>query len=160
MSEWSLAAPDALRALYALAQALPGDPAPTAHFGPAVEDTEALEAVIIGYSDEKIEAVEHDFDEGDYTPNSLDQFRINNQILVLNGGGEDDDSLVTALITAVDRAYEILRDLGRAIAEDPSLGGVVMEAGISHAAYHPLQSSHGPIAAIDVTVRCQAYTGA
>lgn len=65
---------------------------------------------------------------------------------------------ITDFKTVRDRAYELLGELRAGLADDPSLGGAVMEARISAADLTQDQTEAGALAELRFTVHVDAYT--
>lgn len=156
MSEWDTAAPDAVAGLIAAAQTIDG---PTVHDSLVLSDDGAWEVLVVAGSVNRPDTprqeisrewIEHQFEEPGYNMDQTNRFTIWSELAVYNG---DADMAAARL-----RGYQIIRDWGRAIADDPSLGGVVDKAWISEAGWKP-RPEMGAVAIFIIGVDVQAFTG-
>jgi hypothetical protein len=156
LSGWDLAAPDAVAALVVAAQTIQG---PTVHDSIVLSDDGAVEVIVVAGSVNRPDTarqeinrewIEHRFEEPGYNMDQADRFTVWSEVAVLNADAD--------MPAARRRAYEIIRDWGRVIADDPSLGGVVDKAWLSEIGWKP-RIDGGAVAIVLVGVDVQAFTG-
>lgn len=107
-------------------------------------------ALVIGYSDQQQDGIEHDLGGIGYSSEQADQFTIH-----CRAEADIDDDVVAAATAA----YGVLNALADLIAADPKLGGAVMQAQISHVSWAATQTERGYRAVVPFGVTCDAYTG-
>jgi hypothetical protein len=121
--------------------------------GPSTSQTTAMEVVSVAWTggDNENGAESTLLTEGVGGEVDREQFTIHCVIAVLRGG--DDMAGVR------ERAYELFREAGAAIAADRRLGGTVMRAMISAHSLDQAQTPQGAQAAVAFDVSCDAYSG-
>lgn len=148
---WRSTVPDALDALVALAEQLK-DAQTAAYDGPEVKGSRKRRAIIVGYDTEQASAVEHQFEEGGYSPNQPESYRVLCRVEVGTG------SAIRLSAARVD-AYDLFGQFAALIYADATLGGVVMTAQIGEAAYSPSQSAGAAVAVVHFGIDCEGFTG-
>lgn len=150
---WSSSVPDAYDALVGLLSTAPSLGGVRVLDGPVVSADPIMEAVIVGFEDESLAAVE----DGSNGPEGLgrtrdrEDFTINCAVQVLLGSSTD-------MATARRRAYELFGVVGGVLAGDPRLGRTVVLASLgSHTLSQP-QTPQGALAQITFGVDCQSYS--
>jgi len=150
---WSSSVPEAYDALMGLLLSAASLEDVRILDGPVVTEDAIMEAVIVGFEDESVSAVE----EGTNEPEGLSRardfetFTINCAALVLLGSSTD-------MPTARRRVYELFGAVGEVLAEDPRLGGAVGMATLgSHTLTQP-QTPQGALAQVAFGVDCRSYS--
>lgn len=148
---WASRVPATLEALVATWRLVP-DLAEGVLDGPLPVQIPDLEALSVGHdgSDEGASTVGDVSPEGYGTRPDREQFTVNCLIAVLNGAGDAK--------AARDRAFGMLSLAADAVAEDVTLGGVVMRAHVQDMALSQQQTDMGALARVLFTVACDAYT--
>lgn len=150
---WSSSVPDAYDGLVALLSASPSLAGVRVLDGPVVTGDAIMEALVVGFEDESMAAVE----DGQSTPEGLSRgrdheaFTINCAVQVLLGSSTD-------MPTARRRAYALYSAVGAVLADNPQLGGAVNLATLgSHTLTGP-QTGQGAFAQVTFGVDCLSYS--
>lgn len=143
---WQLAAPDATDALLTLAQSIPNVDVAD---GPKFTASQQV-AIVIGYSDSQVDAVEHQLEGIGYSSEQEQTFTIYCRTEAVIGA---------SVSTARAAAYAGLDALAALVNADPTLGEAVMQAYIADVAYSPVQNERGYLATVRFGVVCDAFTG-
>lgn len=150
---WLSSVPDAYDALFTLLSTAPLLEGVRVLDGPVVTEDAIMEAVIVGYEDESMSAVEDGANEPEGLSRARDreEFTINCAVQVLLGSSTD-------MPTARRRSYALFSAVGGVLAGSPQLGGVVNLAWLgSHTLTQP-QTPQGALAQITFGVDCRGYS--
>jgi hypothetical protein len=154
VTAWAPTAPAAITALLAAFSHEPGLAGVELHDGPAVTESAALEAVIVGWYGLTGDALAV---EAEITPAGLtahpgrEAYAILCAVMVRDGSSD--------MAAARARAYALVSACGSAIAADQKLGGAVMLARLGRVSLQQVQDGGGALAIIEFTVPCDAFTG-
>ncbi len=120
--------------------------------GPPVHNSQALEALAVGYSpSEDVDAAEVVTSGGGLARSpDRETILIHCSLGVLNGNRD--------LQAARARAYELHSAAGAALVADPTLGGAVMQAQMGDHALRQSDTDTGMLARVNFTVRVDAFT--
>lgn len=120
--------------------------------GPRALNSPAMEELSVGYdgsedgqASDGVAAVE-----GFGIEPNRERFTVTCLVQVLNGAGD--------MRAARVRAFELLSAAAGAVAEDKTLGGVVMQAAVQDQTLSQLQTDRGAWVRLAFTVACEAFT--
>lgn len=149
---WASKLPAAMDALVAVFKAWPGLAGVTVRDGPSTSQATVQEIVSVGFTggEDDNSAESALLSEGLGGSIDREQFTIRCVAVVLRGS--DDIS------GARQRAYELLKEAGAALAVDRTLRGSVMRAMVSSHSLTQDQTSSGAQAAVTFEVSCDAYS--
>ena len=144
--------PTALPNLVAMLQAAPGLAGVEVTDGPPTEDPQVLEAVCVGWSpSEDIDAVEAADERGDLaSARQFENYTVHCSVNVLNG----DRDLPAARV----RAYQLFGFVGQVLADDQTLRGAVMQAGIRDHNLRQEDTNAGMLARVNFGIAVRAST--
>ena len=154
MTAWAPTAPAAILGLLAAFGHEPGLAGVEIHDGPAVTESAALEAVIVGWYGAKGDALAV---EAEISPAGLAAHPGREVYAILCAAMVRDGSADMAAARA--RAYALVSACGSAIAADQKLGGAVMMARLGRVSLQQIQDTGGALAIVEFTVPCDAFTG-
>lgn len=149
---WQSRVPDVLDALVTKWRALP-ELSGLVQDGPVPLDDPSPELLSVGHDGDTGDGTSTDgvvSPEGYGTEPNREQFTVNCLIAVLNGAND--------MPAARGRAFELLSVASDALAEDHTLGGVVMYAHVQEVSLRQVQDDYGALAQVMFTVACDAFT--
>jgi len=154
VTAWAPTAPAAILGLLAAFAREPGLAGVEIHDGPAVTESAALEAIIVGWygisgNDLAVEAEISSAGLADHPGREV--YAILCAVMVRDGSGD--------IAAARARAYALVSACGSAVGADQRLGGAVMAARLGRVSLAQSQDSLGALAVIEFTVPCDAFTG-
>lgn len=154
MTAWAPTAPAAILGLLAALAREPGLAGVELHDGPAVTESAAQEAIIVGWYGIKGDAlaVEAEISSAGLGAHpGREVYAILCAVMVRDGSGD--------MAAARARAYALVSACGSAIGADQKLGGAVMMARLGRVSLQQIQDTGGALAIVEFTVPCDAFTG-
>jgi hypothetical protein len=154
VTAWAPAAPAAILGLLAALAREPGLAGVEIHDGPAVTESAALEAIIVGWyglaGDAR--AVESSITSAGLAGHpGRETFEILCAVMVRDGSGD--------IAAARARAYVLVSACGSAIGADQRLGNSVMTSRLDRVALQQVQDTGGALAIVEFAASCDAFTG-
>lgn len=154
VTAWAPTAPAAILGLLAALAREPGLAGVEIHDGPAVTESAALEAIIVGWyglAGDSL-AVESQISSAGLAGHpGREAYDILCAVMVRDGSGD------MAAVRA--RAYVLVAACGSAIGADQRLGGAVMTSRLGRVALQQVQDTGGALAIVEFTASCDAFTG-
>jgi hypothetical protein len=154
VTAWAPTAPAAILALLSAFGHETGLAGVEIHDGPAVTESAALEAIIVGWyglAGDALAVESQITSAGLAAHPGREAYAVLCAAMVRDGSGD--------MAAARARAYALVSACGSAIGADQKLGGVVMIARLGRVALQQVQDSGGALAIIEFTVECDAFTG-